>query len=213
MPWLDEEIYKITAREEFKEGLYINLGIGMPTLVANYTPKDIHVTLHTENGMLGVGPFPLQADVDADLINAGKQTISALPNSSFFNSADSFAMARGGHLDLTILGAFQVSENADLANWSIPGKIIKGMGGAMDLVNGVKRVVILMSHTAKDGVPKIVKQCSYPLTGKNVVDRIITELGIFDFIDGKLHLTKIAPGTTLQEIKNQTEASFITSIK
>lgn len=213
MPWLNEELYKITAQEEFKDGLYINLGIGMPTVVANHTPKNVNVTLHTENGMLGVGPFPIEGQEDPDLINAGKQTISSLPNSSYFNSSDSFAMARGGHLDLTILGAFQVSENGDLANWSIPGKLIKGMGGAMDLVNGVKRVVILMTHTAKDGSPKIVKQCSYPLTGKNVVNRIITDLCVFDFIDDKLHLTKIAPGTTLEEIKENTDADFINSTK
>ena len=213
MPWLNEEIYKITAQEEFKDGLYVNLGIGMPTMVANYIPKNVKVTLHTENGMLGVGPFPLKGEEDPDLINAGKQTISELPNSSYFNSADSFAMARGGHIDLTILGAFEVSETGDLANWNIPGKMIKGMGGAMDLVSGVKRVVVLMGHTAKDGSPKIVKQCSYPLTGKNVVDRIITELGIFDFIDNKLHLTKIAPGTTLEEIQSKTGASFINNAK
>jgi 3-oxoacid CoA-transferase subunit B len=213
MPWLNDEIYKITAQEEFKDGLYINLGIGMPTIVANYTPKNVNVTLHTENGMLGVGPFPIQGTEDPDLINAGKQTISQLPNSCYFNSADSFAMARGGHIDLTILGAFEVSETGDLANWCIPGKLIKGMGGAMDLVSGVKRVVILMTHTSKDGTPKIVKQCSYPLTGKNVVNRIITELAIFDFFDNKLHLTKIAPGTTLEEIQSKTEAHFINSTK
>lgn len=212
MPWLNEEIYKITAEEEFKDGLYINLGIGMPTIVANYISKNVNVTLHTENGMLGVGQFPIKGTEDPDLINAGKQTISQLPHSSYFNSSDSFAMARGGHIDLTILGAFEVSETGDLANWCIPGKLIKGMGGAMDLVSGVKRVVILMTHTAKDGAPKIVKKCSYPLTGKNVVNRIITDLGIFDLIDNKLYLTKISPNTTLEEIIQKTEASFIVNI-
>jgi 3-oxoacid CoA-transferase subunit B len=162
--------------------------------------------------MLGVGQFPIKGTEDPDLINAGKQTISQLPHSSYFNSSDSFAMARGGHIDLTILGAFEVSETGDLANWCIPGKLIKGMGGAMDLVSGVKRVVILMTHTAKDGAPKIVKKCSYPLTGKNVVNRIITDLGIFDLIDNKLYLTKISPNTTLEEIIQKTEASFIVNI-
>ncbi len=211
MTWSNEELCKITAAEEFRDGLYVNLGIGMPTSLANYVPARMNVILHSENGMLGVGPFPEAGKEDPDLINAGKQTITALPYTNYFNSAESFAMARGGHIDLTILGAFQVSEQGDLANWSVPGKIIKGMGGAMDLVAGVKRVVILMSHLTKDNEPKIVKQCSYPLTGQGVVDRIITELGVFDFIKRQLYLTRLAPNVTIDQIKANTEADFLLS--
>lgn len=205
MVWNKEQMCQITAEEEFRDGIYVNLGIGMPTDVANYIPAHMHVVLQSENGMLGMGPFPYPDEADPDLINAGKQTISALPDSSYFDSAFSFAMIRGGHIDLTILGALQVSGSGDLANWTIPGKMLKGMGGAMDLVAGVKRVVILMEHNAKDGSAKIVKQCAFPLTGKQVVDRIITELGIFDIKDGQLHLTKAATGVSVDEIRSRTE--------
>jgi len=207
MAWTREQMAKRAARE-LKNGYYVNLGIGMPTTVANYIPNDIKVTLHSENGMLGMGPFPRENEVDPDLINAGKQTITELPDSSYFDSSLSFAMIRGGHIDLTILGALQVAENGDLANWMVPGKMVKGMGGAMDLVAGVKKIVVLMDHNAKDGAAKLVKECSLPLTGKGVVDMIITELGVFEIIHGSLHLVEYAPDVTEAELRSRTEANY-----
>ncbi len=208
MAWTTDQICKIAAELEMKTGFYVNLGIGIPTNVSNFVPKDVNILLQSENGMLGMGPFPYPGDEDADLINAGKQTITELPESSYFDSAYSFAMIRGGHIDLTILGALQVSEKGDLANWTVPGKIIKGMGGAMDLVANVKRVVILMEHVAKDGSAKLLKECTFPLTGKACVDRIITDLGIMDIDQNGMHLVRIADGVTLEEIKAKTEANF-----
>jgi len=197
------------AALELADGFYVNLGIGIPTLVANYIPKDITVTLQSENGMLGMGPFPTEAEIDADLINAGKQTITELPQSCYFDSALSFAMIRGGHIDLSILGAMEVAENGDLANWMIPGKLVKGMGGAMDLVAGVKRVVVLMDHTNKRGESKLLKSCTLPLTGKGVVDRIITNHGVFDVVKGGLKVVAVAAGATLEKIRADTEATIV----
>ena len=207
MAWDRIEMCK-RAADELKDGFYINLGIGMPTLVANYVSNEKKITLQSENGMLGMGPFPKKGDEDADLINAGKQTISELPESSYFSSSDSFAMIRGGHIDLSILGAMQVSKEGDLANWMIPGKMVKGMGGAMDLVAGVKKVIVLMDHTAKDGSPKIVNQCTLPLTGKSVVNLIITNLGVFEINNG-IKLLEYAKDVDMEQIKNNTEAEII----
>ena len=207
MPWTLEQMCR-RAATELKDGYYVNLGIGMPTEVANYIPAGVSVTLQSENGMLGMGPFPGENEVDPDLINAGKQTISELPESVYFDSAESFAMIRGGHIDMSILGALQVAGNGDLANWMIPGKMVKGMGGAMDLVAGVKRVVVLMEHNAKDGSAKLVKSCSLPLTGKAVVDLVITDLGVFEISDKGMKLIEKAPDISVDEIKKRTEAPF-----
>ncbi len=208
MAWTKEEMCKLAAELELKHGMYVNLGIGMPTDVPNHLPKDVRVVFQSENGMLGAGPFPRAGQENADLINAGKQTITELADSSYFDSAASFAMIRGSHIDLTILGAMQVSEDGDLANWTIPGKMVKGMGGAMDLVANVKRVVIIMEHVAKDGLPKLVDRCTLPLTGLKVVDRVITDLGVFDINEDGLTLIKKAPGVTLEEIRSKTSAKF-----
>ena len=206
MAWTREQMCE-RASKELEDGFYVNLGIGMPTLVANYISEKNNITLQSENGMLGMGPFPKKGEEDPDLINAGKQTITSLADSSFFSSADSFSMIRGGHIDLSILGAMQVSEAGDLANWMIPGKMVKGMGGAMDLVAGVKKVLVLMDHNAKDGSPKIVTKCTLPLTGKEVVNLIITDLGVFE-VDKGIRVLEIAPDVSKQEIINSTEANL-----
>ena len=212
MAWSRDELAKRAAKE-LRDGFYVNLGIGIPTLVANFIPENMKVVLQSENGMLGMGPFPYEEEVDADLINAGKQTITQLPISSYFSSSDSFAMIRGGHIDLSILGAMEISENGDIANWMIPGKMVKGMGGAMDLVAGVKRVVVVMEHNNKDGAAKFKPACELPLTGQNVVDVLITDLGVFSRPDRNsgFELIELAPGVTLEDIQGKTTAKFSTN--
>ena len=213
MPWTRDDMTARAARE-LQDGFYVNLGIGIPTLVANHIPPGMQVTLQSENGMLGMGPYPFEGEEDPDLVNAGKMTISELDSSSYFNSAESFAMIRGGHIDLSVLGAMQVAANGDLANWMVPGKMVKGMGGAMDLVAGVKRVIVVMEHCEKSGRSKLVRECTLPLTGKGVVDLLITDLGVFEINRGRssVRLVELAPGVTLEEVRARTEADFVTDL-
>jgi 3-oxoacid CoA-transferase subunit B len=208
MPW-DRNQMAERAAAELEDGFYVNLGIGIPTLVSNYVPADYDITLQSENGMLGMGPFPTEDEIDPDLINAGKQTVTELDRTSYFSSSQSFAMIRGGHINLSILGAMEVSENGDLANWMIPGRLVKGMGGAMDLVAGVQRIVVLMDHANKAGESKLLKKCSLPLTGQAVVDRIITNLGVFDIVDGGIKVVELAPDVTMDEVREKTEATLV----
>ena len=208
MAWTRDQMAE-RAAQELQDGFYVNLGIGIPTLVSNYVPAEYDITLQSENGMLGMGPFPTEDEVDADLINAGKQTITELRRTSYFSSSASFAMIRGGHIDLSILGAMEVAENGDLANWMIPGKLVKGMGGAMDLVAGVERVVVLMDHANKKGESKLLKRCTLPLTGAGVVDRVISDLGVFDIVPGGVKVVELAPGVAMDEVRAKTEATLV----
>jgi 3-oxoacid CoA-transferase subunit B len=209
MPW-DRNQMAERAALELEDGFYVNLGIGIPTLVSNYVPEDYDITLQSENGMLGMGAFPTEDEIDPDLINAGKQTVTELERTSYFSSSQSFAMIRGGHINLSILGAMEVSETGDLANWMIPGRLVKGMGGAMDLVAGVQRIVVIMDHANKAGESKLLKKCSLPLTGKGVVDRVITNLGVFDIVEGGLRVVELAPEVTMDEVHEKTEAAIVT---